>query len=377
MIPIRLYILFLFLVPCEIFSFVIQLQRSATSFHNENWNQCSTATALYSDRKPQDTQSVYLDTTLTDDRVRNLFAWISRAFSGDEQYNNLMIAMAAVFGTNLPPDSVPLQMMKTANITLPEDEEALTGEPIPMSSREQSSLGAMGAGQWTGQYKTRPHSLLDVSKVTSNLTSVQDWVRTLPRGCRRTLKRANDQNFTVITRPIRDRMPAPHSSLAHFRCVVEHEVRLYTHDEYDTEGFLQALSASVGRYIETTRMVGEIQEYRNSDGRVIAFAHEVRKGRAIRGQWFYGGDEASKSYVWFHSVQELVRRAIDDESVDTADLGPSGSDAFSELKAKYGFVNVDDWPAVADYTGSFRYTDEPARTEDNEQRMMNLWNLFG
>ena len=37
------------------------------------------------------------------------------------------------------------------------------------------------------------------------------------------------------------------------------------------------------------------------------------------------------------------------------DLGPSGSDAFSELKARYGFVSVDDWPAAADYTGPFVY----------------------
>ena len=35
------------------------------------------------------------------------------------------------------------------------------------------------------------------------------------------------------------------------------------------------------------------------------------------------------------------------------DLGPSGSDAFSDLKARYGFKSVDDWPAVADYRGDF------------------------
>ena len=41
--------------------------------------------------------------------------------------------------------------------------------------------------------------------------------------------------------------------------------------------------------------------------------------------------------------------------VDYADLGPSGSDAFSLLKSKYGFVSVDDWHTVADYRGPFRY----------------------
>ena len=59
--------------------------------------------------------------------------------------------------------------------------------------------------------------------------------------------------------------------------------------------------------------------------------------------------------MWFHSVRDLVRRAIEAEGVDMVDLGPSGTDAFSQLKAKYGFASVDDWHAVADYRGPFRY----------------------
>jgi hypothetical protein len=39
--------------------------------------------------------------------------------------------------------------------------------------------------------------------------------------------------------------------------------------------------------------------------------------------------------------------------VDVVDLGPSGSDAFSDLKARYGFESVGDWPAAADYQGPF------------------------
>ena len=69
----------------------------------------------------------------------------------------------------------------------------------------------------------------------------------------------------------------------------------------------------------------------------------------------YGTDEAAKKYVWFHSVQSLARRAIEEEGVDYADLGPSGTDAFSELKEKYGFASVSDWHRVADYRGPFRY----------------------
>ena len=54
-------------------------------------------------------------------------------------------------------------------------------------------------------------------------------------------------------------------------------------------------------------------------------------------------------------MRDLVRRAIEAEGVDMVDLGPSGTDAFSQLKAKYGFASVDDWHAVADYRGPFRY----------------------
>lgn len=143
--------------------------------------------------------------------------------------------------------------------------------------------------------------------------------------------------------------------------MVEHEVRLL-----DLQyGFIDALGEAISRYIGTCRMAGEIREYRDADGKVIAFAHEVRKGRTIRGQWFYSTDWASKNYVWFHSVHDLVERAIEADGVDVVDLGPSGSDAFSELKQKYGFVSVDDWPAVANYLGPFWYP-ECERTEEKK-----------
>jgi len=135
----------------------------------------------------------------------------------------------------------------------------------------------------------------------------------------------------------------------------------------DVDGFFSALQEAVSRYVGTTRMAGEIREYRNAEGKIIAFAHEVRKGRTIRGQWFYSTDEASKNYVWFHSVKDLVKRAIEAEGVDVVDLGPSGTDAFSELKERYGFESVEDWPSVANYLGPFYYDDEEmSGDEDNE-----------
>jgi hypothetical protein len=84
---------------------------------------------------------------------------------------------------------------------------------------------AMGAGQWTGQFRTRPHALLDVR----GLESVEQWMGRLPRGARRTLSKAlqlaDDGSFTVASREIMGGQPAPHATLAHFRCIVAHEVR--------------------------------------------------------------------------------------------------------------------------------------------------------
>ena len=263
-----------------------------------------------------------------------------------------------------------------ANALLPTDDEQIMGAPISRFEREQASLGAMGAGQWLGQFKTRPHALLDVR----NITNIDQWKQTLPRGCKRTLKKANEQNFTVTSKPIRGGEPAPHSSYAHFKCVVEHEVRLISGgDDGNVEDFFGALSEAISRYIGTTRMIGEIQEYKNKEGQIIAFAHEVRKGKTIRGQWFYCTDEGSKKYVWFHSVQELVQRAVQAVGVDTVDLGPSGSDAFSELKSRYGFESVDDWPSIADYTGPFYCHGEEMDTESDEERqtLMNLLRMLG
>lgn len=302
--------------------------------------------SLTSTSLQQQQLSVQVEATLDDEKIRALFAWIARAYAGDVEYNNLMIAIAAIFG-NLPKDSEPVLMAGKALKFLPEDvEEKPVGEPFSLYERESHSLGAMGAAQWTGRWRTRPHALLQVQ----NLTRVDEWVSSLPRGCRRTIKRAvaleESGNFTVRTLPIYGDQPAPHSCLAHFRCVVEHEVRLYYAREpnADVSDFFDALGTAVGRYMGTTRMAGEIREYRNTTtGRVIALAHEVRKGRTIRGQWFYATDQAAKNYVWFHSVYDLVRRSVDANGVDVVDLGPSGSDAFSQLKEKYGFLSVEDW----------------------------------
>ena len=301
---------------------------------------------------------------LDDEKVEKLWAWLCRAFVGDRRYNNLILAFGAVFGDDAedaylgeaiaeiksrPGIAEAMdELVEAALLEMPSEETAVGGL-YSLRERERGCLGAMGAGQWTGQWRTRPHALLDVR----NLTCVEDWVKTLPRGARRTLAKADAQNFTVVALPITGMEPAPHSTLAHFRCVIEHEVRLLATSPDD---FFEALQHGIGRYQNCITQGGEIREYRDEQGRVLAFAQEVTKGKVMRGQWFYSTDAGAKRFVWFHSVKEMVRRSIEDPEVNHADLGPSGSDSFSQLKEKYGFASVADWHKVADYRGPFRYS---------------------
>ena len=337
--------------------------------------------------------AVAINTTLSESNTRKLFAWIKCAFDnndGDDKndvyayyYNNIELAIAAAFGNNIPTDSLPAKLLdmalKKEGISDDQNEEGdreweerLIGDFIGRRDRESASLGAMGAAQWSGRWMTRPHSLLNVQ----NFTSVDDWIQKLPRGCKRTLKKATpeEQNFTVTGKPIRGGHRAPHSIYAHFRCVVQHEVRLIS-NMYgsSTNAFVNALAEGISRYQGTTRMAGNVLEYRDTvTGKIIGFAHEVTKGRTMRGQWFYCDDDAATRYVWFHSVSDLVRRAIDDPRIDVVDLGPSGSDAFTELKEKYGFIPITDWPAAADYSGDFIYEDSQNEVETMGDEMIKM-----
>jgi hypothetical protein len=276
-------LLLLVLLPKFVESFIVQQRNNAAcngcnSNNNNSYKKNLNAIIISSSEKDKTTVlyaqnerevSVYLDSQLNDERVATLFAWVSRAFAGEPEYNNLMLAIAAIFG-NLPDNSQPVEMAKKALKLLPPEEKTV-GDRISIEDRESNSLGAMGAAQWTGQWKTRPHALLEL---TNNITTIDDWVKTLPRGCKRTIKKALAQNFTVTTKPILGDQPAPHSSLAHFRCVIEHEVRLLK-NMYGEDAFFDALAEGVSRYVGTTQMTGDIREYRSESGKVIAIAHEV------------------------------------------------------------------------------------------------------
>ena len=83
---------------------------------------------------------VMINAELTDERITSLFAWVSRAFRGDPEYNNLMLAIAAIFG-NLPANSLPVQMAKKARESMLHDEEECIGDEFSIEEREYNSLG--------------------------------------------------------------------------------------------------------------------------------------------------------------------------------------------------------------------------------------------
>ena len=92
--------------------------------------------------------------------MEQLFAWLNMAFSGEGRYNDLMLGFTCIFADHPPGSPYPL-LLADAMARLPGEEERV-GEATSLRQRERGSLGAMGAGQWTGQFRTRPHALLDV-----------------------------------------------------------------------------------------------------------------------------------------------------------------------------------------------------------------------
>ena len=137
--------------------------------------------------------------------------------------------------------------------------------------------------------------------------------------------------------------------------------------------FGKVLAKAISWYMGTTRMVGSMWEYRNSGtGSAIGFAHKVAKGRMLRGQRFYCNNDGAMQCVWFHSMRDLVCRAIKDNRINVVDLGLSGSDVFTELKMKYGFDSVVDLPAAADYIDDFIYEEHQNEGEAMGDEMIRM-----
>ncbi len=89
--------------------------------------------------KDSNNVEIVINPQLDDEKIKSLFAWVSLALRGDPEYNNLMLAIAAVFG-DLPPDSLPVQMAKKSLELLPAEEE-LVGDKFSIEEREYNSLG--------------------------------------------------------------------------------------------------------------------------------------------------------------------------------------------------------------------------------------------
>lgn len=129
--------------------------------------------------------AVTIDTTLSDEKMKALYAWIKCAFSQDPYdqndvyayyYSNIELAIAAAFGNNLPKDSLPAKLMEMAlksegDVSSIEWENLLVGDEISRRERESASMGAMGAAQWSGRFMTRPHcKYIDQRRHSNNLS---------------------------------------------------------------------------------------------------------------------------------------------------------------------------------------------------------------
>lgn len=115
------------IIPLLLLSQILQQLHAFTvhvpSYSRRASSSCSsslriTSTSLFNsqDESSPKELSVLLDPQLTEERTKSLFAWISRAFVGDEEYNNLMLAMAAIFGTNLPKNSMLTQLVERGEL---------------------------------------------------------------------------------------------------------------------------------------------------------------------------------------------------------------------------------------------------------------------
>lgn len=111
---------------------------------NKVWQTCGRSRGTFvgcNGSNDSNDLEVLVSTQLDDEKVTSLFAWVSLAFRGDPGYNNLMLAIAAIFG-NLPPTSVPVQMAEKARELLPPEEE-LVGDSFSIEEREYNSLGCV------------------------------------------------------------------------------------------------------------------------------------------------------------------------------------------------------------------------------------------
>ena len=206
--------------------------------------------------------------------------------------------------------------------------------------RQRFSRVPLGLVVRTSKKKPRPHAILAVQP----FGGVREWIDQLPRGPRRTLRVQTDQAFgkhaiTLTTRP-----SAASLGYEHVRVAVAHQARL--------SGPARSALGGVFRCLVGWLMAGVVDEYRDGDGKLLAWCQMVAKGKTIRAMWYYADPAADRHCIWFYSVRLSVARALA-LGLGHVDLGPSGSQKVAELKKSYGFDVVADWSDVLDYSGGY------------------------
>jgi len=242
------------------------------------------------------------------------------------------------------------------------DDALRIASPAPLQEQERNAMGPLGAGQWLGQYPEKfAHSILKLQVDSDHFVTDQEWIQSLPRTCRQTIGKVmtelvecqnnnsgnhnNDDNTDsggcYELRAIQPNVPAPQSTYHHFRCVIQHQVRLaeqqaavatdddstttsmdddddedsprQRQDEQDDYGncFFNSILEGVERFVMSLEQCGSILEYRSCNQQVIAFCHLIAKGQTIRGQWFYASDEASRMRLLFHAIWYMVHKATE------------------------------------------------------------------
>lgn len=232
--------------------------------------------------------------------------------------------------------------------------------------RLEITQGALGLRSRQGTANPRRRLEHAVGNLRS-YKSVDDWVRSLPRSAKTTMKRVHRVVHTVEGIQVRCAGKAPRVvGWEHWSVCVDHETRVMGRIPGFVVGSLRFL---VGRITE-----GTIDEFRASDGRLLAWSSMIAKGNTMRNMWFYQRSEAAKCLIWFYTVRMAVERCFE-LGLAHLDLGPSHLPSVKELKAKYGFPSTRNWDKETassdsdpryhcDYSGpfvdlSFKYKAKP------------------
>lgn len=211
------------------------------------------------------------------------------------------------------------------------------GSQIALRIRRRFSPMPLGLGR----PRKLAHGILDVR----DFKNVDDYCNSLKRGPRRTMQKQIDKTFKEHGISVATRCSAAWLSREHLEVAIAHQSRLVNPT--------RAIIAGTMRFFVACLMDGIVDEFRDSEGRLIAWCQVVAKGTVMRAMWYYADPVADKYCIWFSSVRLCVARTLA-AKCDHCDLGPSRSEKVKDLKAVYGFTSRNDWDDHCDYTGEFK-----------------------